>query len=361
MDDPGLTPGGAGLEALALDRLARAVCDRSVCMLDEAGIVIGWNAGGARQTQYEAAEILGESFARFYTPEDRKTGLPAEALRIARRDGLYEAEGWRMRRDGTSFWVRVAIEAVTDAAGRRIGFAQVMTDITAQREAEARRRAEGETVPEATGLERRSRDLAHDVNNLLSVIIAGAELGLRGAGEPERATLLFEQILRAARQGDELVEAVRALGQGAAAHGVEAPPAPAYTAGGETPQRMAPRPGGPHVLVVDDDPALALLASQLLGHLGCQAEVAHSAQAALDRLAAAPDFDLLFCDIMMPGGLSGVALGKRVREAYPTMSILLTTGYSDRLQYLSDFPMLRKPYDLDALEAAVAALTPAQH
>lgn len=361
MDDRGPEPHGTGLEALALDRLARAACDRSVCMLDEAGGVIGWNAGGVRQTQYEAAEILGESFERFYTQEDRKTGLPAEALRVARRDGCYEAEGWRVRRDGTSFWARVAIEAVTDAAGHRIGFAQVMIDITPQREAEARRRADGEAAAAETGLERRSRDLAHDVNNLLSVIIAGAELGLRGAAAPDRATLMFEQILRAARQGDELVEAIRALGRDAAADGVEAPPAPAYSTGGETPRRMAPRAGGPHVLVVDDDPALALLASQLLGHLGCQAEVAHSAQAALDRLAEAPDFDLLFCDIMMPGGLSGVALGKRVRERYPNMSILLTTGYSDRLQYLSDFPMLRKPYDLDALEAAVAALTPAQH
>jgi PAS domain S-box-containing protein len=361
MDDRACALGGADLNTLALDHLARAVGDRSVSVLDEAGTVMGWNAGAARQTQYEAEEILGESFDRLYTQEDRKTGLPAEALRIARRDGVYEAEGWRVRRDGTSFWARVAIEAATDAAGHRIGFTQVMTDITAQRAAEARRRTEGETAADEAGLERRSRDLAHDFNNLLSAIVAGAELGLRGASDPERATLLFEQILLAARRGDDLVEALRAFGRGATADGVEAPPAPAYAVGGEAPRRMSARQGGPHVLVVDDDPALALLASQLLGHLGCQAEVAHSAQAALDRLAAAPDFDLLFCDIMMPGGLSGVALGKRVRERYPNMSILLTTGYSDRLQYLSDFPMLRKPYDLDALEAAVAALTPAHH
>ncbi|WP_304191669.1 response regulator [Phenylobacterium aquaticum] len=360
------------LDTPGFERLVRSVADHAICMLDEAGVVISWNAGAERIKQYAEAEILGEHFGRFYTPEDRKTGLPAEALRIARREGHYEAEGWRVRKDGSRFWASVTLDVVLDGAGQRIGFVKLTRDIGARREAETRQRATREQqflAQQAHALRERTAMLAHDYNNLFTAILAGAELGLRSLEAPERLTLLFDQIIAVAQRAEDLNAALKALGRDplqAGREGAEAnvaPPTPASaeaaSQGGERPQPMVRPRAGPHVLVVDDDPVVAGLAHELLGALGCDAEVAHSAQQALDRLAQTEDFDLLFCDIMMPGGLSGVALGKRVRERYPNMSILLTTGYSDRLQYLSDFPMLRKPYDLAALEAAVAALTQA--
>src|SRR5690606_5642659 len=100
------------------------------------GTVSSWNAGAARLKGYTEAEILGQNFARFYTPEDRERGLPQRALGIAGREGRFESEGWRMRKDGTRFWAHVVVDGIRDPADRLSGFAKVTRAHTERRTAQ---------------------------------------------------------------------------------------------------------------------------------------------------------------------------------------------------------------------------------
>jgi PAS domain S-box-containing protein len=124
--------------------LVEAVTDYAIYMLDPDGIITSWNPGAKRFKGYEEAEILGESFSKFYTDEDRKAGLPRRALEIARRDGKFENEGWRVRKDGTKFWAYVVIDPIRDKTGNLIGFAKVTRDLTERMRAEATLRASQE-------------------------------------------------------------------------------------------------------------------------------------------------------------------------------------------------------------------------
>ena len=87
-------------------------------MLNGSGIVTSWNPGAERLKGYPAKEIIGQHFSRFYTPEDQETGLPARALETARREGKFEAEGWRVRKDGSRFWAYVVIDRHHGARNR---------------------------------------------------------------------------------------------------------------------------------------------------------------------------------------------------------------------------------------------------
>jgi PAS domain S-box-containing protein len=83
--------------------LVEAIQDYAIYMLDRTGIVTSWNPGAQRFNGYTADEIVGEHFSRFYTEDDQKSGVPARALEAAARDGRFENEGWRVRKDGTTF------------------------------------------------------------------------------------------------------------------------------------------------------------------------------------------------------------------------------------------------------------------
>ena len=93
-------------------------------------------SGARRFKGYEEAEILGEHFSRFYTEHDRKAGLPQRALEIAAREGKFEGEGWRCRKDGTEFWAYVVIDPIRDAAGNLVGYAKITRDLTERKQAE---------------------------------------------------------------------------------------------------------------------------------------------------------------------------------------------------------------------------------
>src|SRR5690606_38788708 len=122
--------------------LVSAISDYAIYMLDPSGHVVSWNAGAQRFKGYEAHEIIGQHFSRFYTPEDLASGLPEKALRTALREGKYESEGWRRRKDGTCFWASVVIHPVF-RHDELIGFAKVTRDITERAvTAEALRRSE---------------------------------------------------------------------------------------------------------------------------------------------------------------------------------------------------------------------------
>jgi CheY-like chemotaxis protein len=107
------------------------------------------------------------------------------------------------------------------------------------------------------------------------------------------------------------------------------------------------------ILIVEDDELVAELAAGMLGELGFEAMIAHSAKEALDRLTREKRPKLLFSDIVMPGGLSGIELAERVRARFPELPILLTTGYSEEVGGAHGFPVLQKPYEMDSLAGAL--------
>ncbi len=117
--------------------LVEAVTDYAIYMLDSSGIVSSWNPGAQRFKGYTAGEIIGQHFSKFYTDEDRAAGLPAHALETASREGRFEREGWRVRKDGSRFWAHVVIDPVRTATGEVIGFAKITRDLTERKEAEA--------------------------------------------------------------------------------------------------------------------------------------------------------------------------------------------------------------------------------
>ena len=156
----------------------RAVTDYATFMLDPEGRVTNWNAGAERIKGYTASEIIGQHFSRFYTDEDITAGKPEIALAMARRDGHYEEEGWRRRKDGSRFWASAVVDAIYDD-GQLIGFAKITRDLTdrltAQQQLEHSRELlfqsqKMEAVGQLTG------GLAHDFNNLLTGITGNLEL-----------------------------------------------------------------------------------------------------------------------------------------------------------------------------------------
>ena len=117
--------------------LIDAVVDYAIYMTDPSGIITSWNSGARRFKGYEEAEILGEHFSRFYTDQDRAAGLPQRALETAVREGRFEGEGWRVRKDGTLFWSHVVIDPIIDnQSGELLGFAKITRDLTDRKMAE---------------------------------------------------------------------------------------------------------------------------------------------------------------------------------------------------------------------------------
>jgi PAS domain S-box-containing protein len=486
--------------------LVQGVTDYAIYMLDPEGKVTNWNAGAERIKGYSPDEIIGEHFSRFYTPEDFEAGVPKRALETARETGRYEAEGWRMRKDGTRFWASVVIDAIRDEGGELIGFAKITRDMTEKREAQLRldesreqlfRSQKMEALGQLTG------GLAHDFNNLLTAILGASDLALRNADKPDKLKRMLDGIRNSAQRGASLTKQLLAFARaqpleirqielrdffsdvttllrpslrsnieliteisdqlwpvdadaGAlelvllnlafnardampdggtlriAAHNVVLKGEPeglhgehvalrvADTGSGMSPDVMErvfepffttktfgegtglglsqvfgfakqlngaihveSKPGEGstftlylpasrgataeetrlngaralgRVLVVEDDTLVAELAAGMLGELGFEATVAHSAKEALDRLAGGEKPKVVFSDIVMPGGISGIELARKVRDRFPELPILLTTGYSEQVSGTHGFPVLQKPYELDSLADALSSL-----
>jgi PAS domain S-box-containing protein len=113
-----------------LTLLIQGVRDYAIFMLDPAGFVVTWNEGAERIKGYTAAEIIGQHFSKFYTPEDLAKGTPSQELKTAVEQGHSEDEGWRVRKDGSLFWANVIITPLRDKHGHLRGFGKVTRDFS---------------------------------------------------------------------------------------------------------------------------------------------------------------------------------------------------------------------------------------
>jgi PAS domain S-box-containing protein len=507
--------------------LVQSVTDYAIYMLDPLGHVISWNPGAQRFKGYEAGEILGEHFSRFYTESDRGQGIPKAALTTALTTGRFEAEGKRVRKDGSEFWAHVVIDCVRDDHGAHVGFAKITRDITAQRDAqealeEMRSRLFQSQKMEAVG--QLTGGIAHDFNNLLTIVMGGLEsigrqvplipdspararisrsreLALQGV---HRAATLTSRLLAFARQqpltpvvidanklvagiaemlrrtlgeaisletvqggglwatfvdanqlesallnlavnardamvdggrltietansyldddyvgrlaeavapGQYVMIAVSDTGVGMDARTLEKAMEPFFTTkpigqgtglglsqvygfirqssghvliysevgegstvklylprhtGELKPPVAAPRHrvaqavGDECILIVEDDEILRGYAADILRELGYRVLEAENGAAALQALAEHSEVNLLFTDVIMPGGLNGRQLADRALALRPNLKVLFTTGYTrnaivhhGRLD--SGVNLIGKPYSFEQLAARVRA------
>ena len=486
--------------------LVQGVTDYAIFMLDPQGHVTNWNAGAQRIKGYTPEEIVGEHFSRFYTPEDREAGLPQRALETAREAGRYEAEGWRVRKDGSRFWANAVLDAVHDDDGKLIGFAKITRDMTEKREAQLQLQESREQLFRSQKMEALGQltgGLAHDFNNLLTAILGGCDLALRNLSDEERLKRMLDGIRNSAQRGATITKQLLAFARAQQLElkpvdlkaflsdistllrpsvrsnieliteisdhvwNVEADPGAlelallnlafnardAMKEGGTlkisaTNELLKGKPeglrgehvalrvsdtgegmsrevmervfepffttksygegtglglsqvfgfakqiggavtveselgkgstltlylpvsrgavaddakiNGDHargrVLLVEDDVLVSELAAGMLNELGFESIVTHSAKEALERLSGERRPTLVFTDIVMPGGISGIELARKVRERFPELPILLTTGYSEQVAGSHGFPVLQKPYEMETLASALSSL-----
>jgi PAS domain S-box-containing protein len=486
--------------------LVQGVTDYAIYMLDSDGRVTNWNVGAEHIKGYTPGEIIGEHFSRFYTPEDLDAGVPKRALETARETGRYEAEGWRVRKDGTRLWASVVIDAIRDEDGKLIGFAKITRDMTEKRETQLRLEESREQLFRSQKMEALGQltgGLAHDFNNLLTAILGATDLGLRNIADQEKLKRMLEGIRNSAQRGASLTKQLLAFaraqpleihqidlkaflgdvtmlvrpslrsdielvteisdqlwpadsdagalelallnlafnardamkqggklrisaenvvltgtperlkgehvalrvadtGTGMSAETMERVFEPFFTTKsfgegtglglsqvfgftkqiggavtvesqvgkGSTFTIYLPASRGAagsesrgngaqaldRVLIVEDDTLVAELAAGMLTELGFDTVVAHSAKEALDRLASGEKPAIIFSDIVMPGGISGMELARKVRQRFPELPILLTTGYSEQAGGTHGFPVLLKPYEMESLANAIGKL-----
>jgi len=194
--------------------LVQSVTDYAIFMLDKNGYVSSWNAGAERIKGYKPLEILSKHFSCFYTEEDRAAGIPALALETARREGRWEQEGVRVRKDGTTFLAHVIIDAIKDEAGNVTGFAKVTQDVTERRRTrnalEHAQRAlfqsqKMESIGQLTG------GVAHDFNNLLTAISNSHELLRKRLGNDPKGLALLDNAIRGTERGIGLTQRMLAF------------------------------------------------------------------------------------------------------------------------------------------------------
>jgi PAS domain S-box-containing protein len=183
-------------------RLIESVVDYAIFQLDTDGRIATWNSGAQRIKGYTAEEAIGRHFSMFYTEEDRNAGIPANALATAASVGRFDAEGWRVRKDGTRFWALVVIDAIRDDDGRLVGFAKVTRDITERHEAQRELRETQAQLAVSQKMEaigQLSGGIAHDFNNLLMIVLGNLETAQRHVRQLPESTNLQRYLGNAMR------------------------------------------------------------------------------------------------------------------------------------------------------------------
>jgi len=186
--------------------LVESLTDYALIMLDPDGRVTSWNPGAERIKGYKANEIIGKHFGAFHIETDRATGLPEKLLTTAAREGKFEGEGWRVRKDGSQFWASVVMYSIRDDHGELIGFAKVTRDISERRDAQAaieRARQQMATTQKMEAIGQLTGGVAHDFNNLLMIVSGHVEILHRRLADPKLMQAI-EAIQTASRHGERL-------------------------------------------------------------------------------------------------------------------------------------------------------------
>ncbi len=491
--------------------LVQGVTDYAIYMLSPHGEITNWNAGAQRIKGYAREEVVGTNYSRFYTEADRLAGMPAQALLTAAKVGRYEQEGWRVRKDGSTFWAHVVIDVIHDEQGALVGFAKITRDITEKMlAADALNRANAALFQsqkmEAIG--QLTAGVAHDFNNLLGVIGCGVDVLAMQLTEGEsavlirsmkravqRGALLTQQLLTFARQqplkvehhnlntiiggfesvlrrastssidfnlslspqlrtvsidaacfeaallnlivnardamphggaltlvtdnadiGEQDMGALKAgcyvkvtvsdTGSGMSEEVAARVFEPFFTtkevgkgtglglsqvygfiaqSGGEvflesrvgqgtTLTIYLPAVAGAAltlemdkhkdvdtVLIVEDEPDLLRAAALLFRSLGYEVITAGNGKDAINILKREKHIDILFADVMMPNGMSGVELGSLARESWPDIKVILASGYPSPTLHaqhadFKDFAFIGKPYGLAEVAKKLRAI-----
>ena len=195
--------------------LVQGVTDYALYMLDPSGRITSWNLGAQRIKGYLPQEVIGQHYSLFFSEEDREKGEPQRALEIAVREGRFENQGWRIRKDGSRFWANVVIDVIRDERGELLGFAKITRDITdtveAQRALEVAREAlfqsqKMESIGRLTG------GIAHDFNNLLMVVLGSLEIVRRRTKDDDpKIILLLDNAIKGAQRGVSLTQRLLAF------------------------------------------------------------------------------------------------------------------------------------------------------
>lgn len=195
--------------------MVESVTDCAIVMLDSEGRVVSWNTGAQRIKGYSADEIVGQHFSRFYPPADIARHTPQHDLDRAAAQGRFEVEGWRVRKDGSSFWANVVFTAIRDQAGNARGFAKLTRDLTERRQVE-------QTLTQAKGAAEKANlakseflsSMSHELRSPLNAILGFAQLmesDITPATPSQKASIA--EILRAGWYLLELINEILDLAQ----------------------------------------------------------------------------------------------------------------------------------------------------
>ena len=194
--------------------LVQGVTDYAIYMLDPNGIITNWNLGAQRIKGYSPEEIIGQHFSRFYTPQDRERGDPQRALDTALREGRFEKEGLRVRKDGTQFWCHVVIDVIRDDNGQVIGFAKITRDISKRRKAQLSLEQAREALFQSQKMDavgQLTGGVAHDFNNLLMAVLGSLELLKKRLPDDAQINRLLDNAILGAKRGASLTQRMLAF------------------------------------------------------------------------------------------------------------------------------------------------------
>jgi PAS domain S-box-containing protein len=196
--------------------LVEAVQDYAIFRLDPSGNVKTWNAGAQRIKQYAAAEIIGRHFSTFYPEEDKRNGKPQWELEVAQKEGRFEDEGWRIRKDGSRFWANVIITALRDRSGKLVGFGKVTRDFTERMQAkEALAKSERSLRDLSLHLlstqDQERKRIGRDLHDSLGQYLAVLKLKIESVASLVDARDLAEDLAECVRLTDDSIKEVRTV------------------------------------------------------------------------------------------------------------------------------------------------------